>query len=92
MIVPAAIATALVTALIWAPVAAADTFVVTERDDPRPTRCDKDCSVREAVIAANEHAGADVVSMPTIGPHNRAGHRAARMQDATATSTSPLGR
>lgn len=53
-----------------APAAQADTFVVTDRGDPKPGPCDRDCSVREAVIAANEHAGPDTVSLPRKTSHS----------------------
>jgi len=45
--------------------ASADTYVVTKRGDPAPDACKKrDCSLREAVRAAHERAGADVIELP----------------------------
>jgi hypothetical protein len=66
MIVLAAGAVALVLA---APVGA-KTFEVTKRGDPTPNACKKkDCSLREAVIAANNHGGADKVVLPKKKPY-----------------------
>ncbi|CAN5393008.1 hypothetical protein BH10ACT11_BH10ACT11_04660 [soil metagenome] len=46
--------------------ASAKTFVVTKKSDPNPGQCkSKDCSLREAVIAANDHNGKDTVSLPS---------------------------
>jgi hypothetical protein len=43
----------------------AATFTVTRSDDPAPGACDPaDCSLREAVIAANGAPGADTVALP----------------------------
>jgi CSLREA domain-containing protein len=54
--------------LVWfvvlgaAPAAWASTFTVTRIDDPVPGTCDLgDCSLREAIIAANINPGADVI-------------------------------
>jgi CSLREA domain-containing protein len=45
--------------LILPSVALANTYKPTRFDDPRPNGCKKtDCSLREAVIAANAHPGA----------------------------------
>lgn len=52
-----------------APSAPAATFVVTDRGDPAPGACDADCSLREAVIAANAREGADTISLPANGVH-----------------------
>jgi len=61
----AAAATALALALALAPGASAKTFVVTKRADPVPDACKKrDCSLREAVLAANARPGKDVVELP----------------------------
>ena len=46
-----------------APVALASskTYAVTKIDDTADGACDSDCSLREAIIAANAHAGADTI-------------------------------
>ena len=44
--------------------AGAVTFPVTKLGDTADGFCDADCSLREAVIAANGTAGADVISLP----------------------------
>src|SRR4030095_3590474 len=41
---------------------AQNTFVVTKTADTNDGVCDADCSLREAVVAANTNAGADVVT------------------------------
>ena len=64
-------AIALVLALGWATAAEARTFTVTERDDPKPGNCTKrHCSLREAIIAANDAAGPDTVELPGRRPYN----------------------
>ena len=46
--------------------AAAATYVVTRTDDPPPGACAVgDCSLREAVLAANATAGTDTIQLPT---------------------------
>ena len=40
------------------------TFTVTRTDDTSDGSCDADCSLREAVIAANAAPGADTVLLP----------------------------
>jgi CSLREA domain-containing protein len=51
--------------LIHAPPARAATFIVTRTDDPAPNGCvPADCSLREAIIAANAATGTDSVSLP----------------------------
>ena len=68
----ALIVTAALAALAWvgAAPAAADTLVVTKRSDPAPGACTAgDCSLREAVRAANARAGADKVVLPARGPY-----------------------
>jgi CSLREA domain-containing protein len=40
-------------------------IVVTKSADTNDGRCDADCSLREAVIAANAASGADVIRVPT---------------------------
>jgi hypothetical protein len=48
----------------------ADAFEVTRRGDPPPGPClDDDCSLREAVIAANAAPGADKIRLPSAKLH-----------------------
>lgn len=50
--------------------ASADTLVVTKRSDPSPGACTAgDCSLREAVRAANARGGADRIVLPERGPY-----------------------
>jgi CSLREA domain-containing protein len=57
-------------ALTIASSAAANTFDVTTRTDPAPNGCDRhNCSLREAIRAANAHAGADSVLLPSRKPY-----------------------
>jgi hypothetical protein len=50
------------------PAASANTYEVTRHNDPTPGACQpSDCSLREAVLAANEHSGGDVVLLPDRG-------------------------
>jgi CSLREA domain-containing protein len=52
--------------------AGAKTFEVTRHNDPDPGRCKpNDCSLREAIIAANKRAGKDVVVLPDRRPAYR---------------------
>src|SRR5947207_15631056 len=45
-------------ALVTATSAAAHTYVVTKRSDPTPNGCHRhNCSLREAILAANHHPG-----------------------------------
>jgi len=41
----------------------ASTFVVTRTDDPAPSACDSDCSLREAVRAVNAGSGGDTIQL-----------------------------
>lgn len=51
--------------IVDAPARAAE-FTVTRLDDPTPNGClVEDCSLREAVLAANASSGADVIRMPS---------------------------
>jgi len=75
------------TLLVWivvlgaAPAAWASTFTVTRTDDPVPGTCDiGDCSLREAIIAANAAPGADRIVLGsgltynlTLGPADASG-------------------
>ena len=49
---------------LFATGAQAATFTVTRFDDPAPGVCDGDCSLREAIRAANSAAGPDTVVLP----------------------------
>lgn len=51
-------------ALAAAANAQAATFTVTRQDDPAPGPCDSDCSLREAVRAANGGSGGETISIP----------------------------
>ncbi len=52
-------------AAIWSPAVLAATFSVTRSDDPTPDGClVNDCSLREAVIAADDTAEMDTVLVP----------------------------
>ncbi len=55
---------ALASAFFWAGQAQAATFTVTRTDDPAPGACDSDCSLREAVRAANAGSGGDAIVIP----------------------------
>jgi CSLREA domain-containing protein len=58
------VALVLVAAFAFAANAHAATFVVTRGDDPAPGACDSDCSLREAVLAANAGSGGDTIDLP----------------------------
>jgi CSLREA domain-containing protein len=59
------IAIALVSLLAFAAGASGKTYEVTKKGDPTPGKCKpNDCSLREAIKAANKHNGKDVVSLP----------------------------
>jgi CSLREA domain-containing protein len=47
-----------------APVAATTTFTVTKTADTNDGSCDADCSLREAVVAANALPGPDTIAVP----------------------------
>lgn len=52
------------TALLGVAPASAATFTVTKTTDSADGACNADCSLREAVLAANAAAGADVINLP----------------------------
>jgi CSLREA domain-containing protein len=57
---------ALALALLGAPAAQARTYEVTERKDHKPDVCTAtECTLREAIIAANKHHGADTIVLPS---------------------------
>ena len=61
-----AIAFAIATALLGAGAAQARTYEVTARTDHKPDGCSAtECTLREAVIAANKHRGADTIALPS---------------------------
>ncbi len=49
---------------IRAPIVEAATFTVTKTADTNDGTCDGDCSLREAVLAANAAGGADAITVP----------------------------
>ena len=63
--IAAAVAVVAAAAIVSITSAHAASFTVTRFDDPAPGPCDPgDCSLREAVIAANAAAGADTIDLP----------------------------
>lgn len=65
-----ALGVGLVVAAIVAPSASAELFAVTKHGDHAPNGCTKsDCTLREAVRAANAHAGRDRIILPTTGTY-----------------------
>jgi CSLREA domain-containing protein len=58
------VALAALVALAAASTGHAATFNVTRTDDPSPGACDSDCSLREAVLAANATGGLDTINVP----------------------------
>ena len=61
----AAMGVCLVWILLAPPRASAATFTVTKTADTNDGVCGGDCSLREAVIAANSIPGADVITLPS---------------------------
>lgn len=55
---------AVLASLLVAAPAQAATFVVTKKEDSRDGQCNADCSLREAVDAANVDGGADEIVLP----------------------------
>lgn len=52
--------------LLAVPAAQARTYTVNTRTDPKPNGCTSDdCTLREAVIAANAHRGPDTILLPS---------------------------
>ena len=47
--------------LSWSHPLNATTFIVTQTTDPTPVNCDANCSLREAIMAANAAAGPDTI-------------------------------
>ena len=71
-----------VVALATAVDAHSATFTVMRTDDPQPGACDSDCSLREAVLAADAGSGGDTIVLPA--GHFRLGI-AGTAEDAAAT-------
>lgn len=66
---PLTVAATLLVAGLAASAASAEHYRVTRHDDPRPRSCTHDdCSVREAIRAANRHPGRDMVVLPDRNP------------------------
>ena len=79
----------MLSALLCAPPARAGTFTVTRTDDPQPNGCTPaDCSLREAIIAANTAAGPDRLSL-AAGTYTLA--LAGAGEDAGATGDLDIG-
>jgi CSLREA domain-containing protein len=55
---------ALLALVSWAAPARAASFVVTKTADTADGACDADCSLREAISAANDSPGADIITVP----------------------------
>jgi CSLREA domain-containing protein len=68
--------------LSLSPFALANTYVVTKTTDTNDGACDADCSLREAIIAANANPGADIITLP---PGNYVLTIAGANEDAGAT-------
>ena len=65
--------TAALALLAGVPVAGAATFTVNRLGDPVPGACTRShCTLREAIRAANAHAGADRIVLPSTGPYRLA--------------------
>ena len=65
-----ALAGAVIGLLLLAPAAAAKTFVVNKRGDHAPNGCTKaDCTLREAVLKANNRPGNDRTVLPSRKPY-----------------------
>jgi CSLREA domain-containing protein len=60
-----------IASLVLAAPAAAKTYEVNKRSDHAPNGCKKkDCTLREAVLAANAHAGSDRIVLPKRKTYN----------------------
>jgi CSLREA domain-containing protein len=55
---------ALLALVSWAAPARANTFVVTKTEDTADGACDADCSLREAIVAANADPASDIITVP----------------------------
>jgi CSLREA domain-containing protein len=76
----------LVAALVTAATAGAKTYEVNKRADHTPNGCKKkDCSLREAILAANARDGFDRVVLPEKKTYNLAIENADPNEDAAAT-------
>jgi CSLREA domain-containing protein len=72
-----------------APAQALTTFTVTKTADTNDGTCDADCSLREAITAANTLAGTDTVAfnIPTSDPGYMTSTATWRIQPTTALPT-----
>ena len=69
----------------------ANTYAPTRTDDPAPGACaPSDCSLREAISAANANAGADVIRLQSGQVYGL--QRAGRNEDANATGDLDINR
>jgi hypothetical protein len=81
---PLVVAVVLLAGGIAATTAGAQHYRVTRHDDPRPGGCKRhDCSVREAIGAANDHPGRDMVVLPDRHPRYRLSRHDAGRADGT---------
>jgi CSLREA domain-containing protein len=58
------LALAVLCAVLLGKNARADSFIVTKEADTRDGACDSDCSLREAIIAANANPASDTIDVP----------------------------
>jgi hypothetical protein len=71
--------------------AVAKTFEVTRHNDPAPGKCKpNDCSLREALIAANKRDGKDVVLLPDRARYNLSRPNATPFVDEDASAEGDL--
>jgi len=64
------LAVAVIASLAVAGAASAKTFTVNDRSDHNPGKCNAaDCTLREAVIAANKRDGSDRITLPATKPY-----------------------
>ena len=64
LIVAASLTLALLALVSWAAPARASTFVVTKTEDTADGVCDADCSLREAIMAANADPDPNIITVP----------------------------
>ncbi|MGH2926262.1 MAG: choice-of-anchor Q domain-containing protein [Solirubrobacterales bacterium] len=77
---PLTVAAAVLVSTLAATGASAKTFRVSRHDDPPPGKCKHhQCSLREAIRAANRHRGRDVVVLPDRAPRYELSRRDGRV-------------